>query len=72
MNDENAKQNQSASQMEKLDRVPESTGAIPAYHRRPTPCCCCILLGDTDDGGLDILVLGLTMGMALRTRVGAG
>lgn len=41
------------------------------YQRRPI---CCILAGDTDCGGLDMLmpVLGLTIGMALRIRVAAG
>lgn len=43
------------------------------YQRRPSVCCC-ILAGDTDCGGLDMLipVLGLTMGIALRIRVAAG
>jgi len=42
------------------------------YHLRPIPCC--ILAGDTDGGGLDMLipVVGLTIGIALRTRVAAG
>lgn len=42
------------------------------YHLRPIPCC--ILAGDTDGGGLDMLipVVGLTIGIAFRTRVAAG
>jgi hypothetical protein len=48
----------------------ESTRRI--YHRRPMDCC--ILAGDTDEGGLDMVmpVAGLMMGMALRPRVAAG
>lgn len=44
----------------------------PAYHRRPMECC--ILAGDTEGGGLDMVmpVAGLMMGMALRPRVAAG
>jgi hypothetical protein len=35
---------------------------------------CCILAGETDGGGLDMLmrVAGLMMGMALRARVAEG
>lgn len=35
---------------------------------------CCILAGETDDGGLAMVipVAGLMMGMALRPRVAAG
>lgn len=46
-------------------------GSTP-YHLRPMPCC--ILAGETEGGGLDIVmpVAGLTMGMALRARVAAG
>lgn len=35
---------------------------------------CCILAGDTEGGGLDMVmpVAGLMMGMALRPRVAAG
>lgn len=42
------------------------------YHRRPIGWC--ILAGDTDCGGLDMLipVLGFTIGIALRIRVAAG
>ena len=43
------------------------------YHRRPMICC--IWGGDTEGGGLDIVmpVVGLIMGMALpRLRVAAG
>lgn len=43
------------------------------YHRRPMPCC--IRAGDTEGGGLDMVipVVGLMMGMALpRVRVAAG
>lgn len=42
------------------------------YQRRPIDCC--ILAGETDAGGLDMMmpVAGLMMGMALRPRVAAG
>ena len=60
----------------KTGTLAELHRSMPIYHLRPTACCwcccCCILLGDTDVGGLDILVFGLTIGMALRTLVGAG
>jgi len=47
--------------------------AQQVYQRRLIVCCC-ILAGDTDWGGLDMLipVLGLTMGIAFRIRVAAG
>jgi hypothetical protein len=50
--------------------VKESDSSL--YHLRPIPCC--ILAGDTDGGGLDMLIPvdGLTMGIALRTRVATG
>lgn len=45
----------------------------PPYHRRPTACGC-IRPGDTEGGGLDMVmpVAGLMMGMALRARVAEG
>lgn len=45
------------------------------YHRPPARIdCCCIRPGDTDGGGLDMVmpVRGLMMGMALRARVAEG
>jgi len=67
--DENAKE----QSLPMVDRYAFPTArAKSVYHRRPIACC--ILAGDTDGGGLDMLipVLGLTMGMALRIRVAAG
>jgi len=44
---------------------------LALYHLR---MLCCILEGDTEGGGLDMVmpVAGLTMGMALRARVAEG
>jgi len=47
--------------------------SAPPYHRRFIVCCC-ILAGDTEGGGLDMVmpVAGLTIGIALRARVAEG
>lgn len=45
-----------------------------ATYHRPRMDCCCIRAGETDGGGLDIVmpVRGLMIGMALRARVADG